>query len=155
MWLGQRVMSCPRWDKLVNSRAKTLTQAPFLPNAVSFLHTQNRGSCETMVSWLQSRVLSIISLEYCKDSGKWQPGRQCEGDGSGGKGKIGLFLVFWAVRNYDLRLRERRKLPQTQRSRKQNVEEKEEGNSSCPRIYTGRSAKIPQSWESNYYRKPS
>lgn len=30
--LGKRDMSCPRWDKLVNSRAKTLTQAP--------LHTQ-------------------------------------------------------------------------------------------------------------------
>lgn len=58
------------------------------------------------------------------------------GDGGGGKGKFLFYFIclFLTVRDCNLGLRGEEKFPQTQRSRKYNVEEMEEGNSSCPRI---------------------
>lgn len=58
------------------------------------------------------------------------------GDGGGGKGKFLFYFIclFLTVRDCNLGLRGEEKFPQTQRSRKYNVEEMEEGNSSCSRI---------------------
>jgi hypothetical protein len=76
-------------------------------------------------------MFSVIILGMIQGLWKIEPERERGDDGGGGKDKT-FFLK--PMKDYDIGLRERKEFPQMQRSRKQNVEEKEEGNSSYPRI---------------------
>lgn len=140
-------MSCLSWDKLVNIRARTLTQDPSYP-VPSFFPTPRRKTVHSLL--ILSSVVSTVILGMLQGlwetetrKGSWRRWWWWEGSD------------FFFLNSERLWLKAQgKKFPATQRSRKQNAEEEEEGNPSCPRIEAVRSAKIPLSWEHHYYRKP-
>lgn len=128
-WGPQKGYVCPKWDKLVNPRAKALTQAPSYSTWPLFSTPRTEAVVKPLSPDLSIASAPLLSLECYETLGN----RNQKGNLKVVVGRV-RFFFFFTVRDRDLKLREKRKLPQTQKSRRWNVEEKEKGNSSCSRI---------------------